>query len=68
MAEKNEKAFVSYKKEIVKIANNNTSRANEVVDYDEAEKVVVDYIAEKKVVEMEVNDGNIGTNRNLTKD
>lgn len=66
--EKKEKAFVSYKKEIVKIANNNTSKANEVVDYDEAEKMIVDYIAEKKVVEMQVNDGNLGTNRNLTKE
>lgn len=68
MSEKNEKAFLSYKKEIVKIANNNTSKANEVIDYDEAEKLVVDYIAEKKVLEMQVNDGEIASNRNLTKE
>lgn len=62
-----EKSFVSYKKEIVKISNNNTSKANEVVDYDEAEKLVVDYLSEKKILEMTVNDGAIASNRNLTK-
>ena len=64
----NEKAFVSYKKDIVKITNNNTSKANQVLDFDEAEKMVVDYLAEKKILEMEVNDGDVGQNRNLTKE
>lgn len=63
-----EKAFVSYKKEIVKIANNNNSKAGQVVDFDEAEKIVVDFIAEKKVLDMQVNDGEIDFNRNLTKE
>ena len=62
-----EKSFVYYKKEILKISNNNNSKANEVVDYDEAEKIVVDYLSEKKILEMTVNDGAIASNRNLTK-
>lgn len=62
-----EKGFVSYRKDIVKISNNNTSKANEVIDYDEAEKLVVDYLSERKILEMTVNDGEVASNRNLTK-
>ena len=63
-----DKAFLSYRKEIVKISNNNMSKSNQVVDYDEAEQIVVDFIAEKKVLDMQVNDGEIDFNRNLTKE
>lgn len=62
-----DKSFVSYRKDIVKISNNNTSKANEVIDYDEAEKIVVDYLSERKILEMTVNDGALSSNRNLTK-
>lgn len=63
-----QKIFTSYKKEIIKINNKNKVLTNQVLDYEAAEDMVVNYLSEKKILKMNSNEGSIGNTRNLTKD
>lgn len=66
--EENKKVFTSYKRDIVKINNRNQSIAGQTLDYDVADKKVVEYLSAKKTEQMESENGDASTARSLTKE
>lgn len=68
MSEKINKSYTSYKKDIVRINNKERQNIKQIYDYEDAEQLVVDFLTENKILNMEAQINEIGINRNLTKD
>lgn len=62
------KVITSYRKDVVRINNKSKSVVGKVLDYEEAEKIIVDYLTEKRQKQMEFQEGSVKNLRNLTKE